>query len=521
MQRGAMKRRAGPGARRPALRQIEPLLRISGLGLSEAGEAIALQAGGAAPVEPLADADLGATLPGGGDAVRLVDTRAGREAAPDALTIGYFDPARDYQLGLQRTIRRTPAARTEQEDLPVALGADAAKQLADAMARRLSGAAITGELQLPWRYAGIAAGATVEACGRCWRVRKAIIEGLVVKLSVEALPGGSAGAFAADAGRSVPDPSLPPGATLLAAMDLPPLPGPLPTTPRIWLAVGGETGWRRADVEMSLDSGTGYAPVGSFAGPAVIGTAATVLADGPTDRWDRGAGVEVLISNTALWLESRGPEAVLAGANLALIGNEIFQFADAEALAPGRFRLSMLLRGRRGSEAMTAAHAIGERFVLLDPARLVPVDFGLDTIGGTINFRAFGSGDSAAGATDGLTLAGIALRPLAPVHLRAAVLADGGVALRWTRRSRAGFGWQDGTDAPLGEESEAWRIEVLVGAEVRRSVMTTNAQWTYAAADRVADGLAVQGPVTVQIRQLSAAVGPGAPARLSVALPAI
>ena len=504
-----------------ALHQIEPLLRISGLGLSEAGEAIALQAGGAGPIEALADIDLGATPPGSADAVRLVDTRAGREAAPEAIAIGYFDPARDYQLGLQRNVRRTPVVRTEQDDLPVALSADAAKQLADAMARRLSGAVTTAELQLPWRYAGIAAGATVEACGLRWRVRKAIIEELVVKLSVETLPGVAAGPALADPGRSAGDPGVPPGATLLTALDLPPLPGPLPTTPRIWLAVGGETGWRRADVEMSLDNGANYAPVGSFAGPATIGIAATALADGPSERWDRGAGVEVLISNTALWLESRGPEAVLAGANLALLGDEIIQFADAEALAPGRFRLTTLLRGRRGTEAMTGAHLAGERFVLLDPARLVPVDLGLDAIGSEVRFRAFGSGDLAGGTSAALALAANCLRPLAPAHVRAAPVADGGVALRWTRRSRAGFGWQDGTDAPLGEEGEAWLVEVLVAGEVRRSATTASAHWTYTAADRLADGMAAQMQAAVRIRQISAAAGLGTPAGTTVALPAI
>lgn len=509
------------GAAGSALRPIETLQRLSGLALSETGEALVLHAVGAGTAEALADTDLGASAPGEAAASQLVDTRAGRDAAPDAVLIGYFDPARDYQLGLQRSVRRTPVVRTEQEDLPVALAADAAKQLAGEMARRLSTARTTAELQLPWRYAGIGAGATVVAAGARWRVRKVLIEGAVVKLSVEALPGGGTAASTADPGRSLIGEAVPPGATLIAAMDLPALPGPLPTTPRIWLAVGGETGWRRADVEMSLDGGASYQPVGGFAGPAVIGTAATVLGDGPTDRWDRGAGVEVLISNTALWLESRGLDAVLAGANLALIGDEIVQFAEVAALAPGRFRLSMLLRGRRGTEAAAGTHVAGERFVLLDPARLVPVDLGLDAIGSPVRFRAIGSGDPDAGASAELVLAGQALRPLSPVHLRTAATPDGGITVSWIRRSRAGFAWQDGTDVPLGEEREAWLAEVLAGGEVRRSASVLGTSWSYTAADRVADGTEVQGPVAVRIRQLSAAAGLGAPAVIDVALPSL
>lgn len=509
------------GAAGSALRQIEPLLALSGLSLSEAGEAIALRGEADGAVEAVAEDDLGAAKPGDTEPVRLADTRAARDTAPDVLTIGYFDPAREYQLGLQRSVRRTPARRTEQQDLPVALSAEAAKQLAEAMARRRTGAATTAELKLPWRYAGIAAGATVAACGARWRVRRTLIEGLIVTLSVELLPDGRDITAAADAGRSVPDPGVPPGATLIAAMDLPSLPGILPAAPRIWLAVGGETGWRSASVEMSLDGGANYAPVGSFAGAATIGTAVTALADGPTDRWDRGAGVEVLIANTGLWLESRGPEAVLAGANLALLGDELVQFADVAALAPGRFRLTMLLRGRRGTEAAAAGHIAGERFVLLDPARLAAVDLGLDAIGAPVRFRATGSGDSPGGADTTVVLAGNALLPLSPVHLRAAVAADGSLALRWTRRSRAGFGWQDGTDAPLGEEREEWRVEVVADGSIRRSVTVASSQWTYSAADRLADGLALQGPISARIRQLSAAAGLGIPAELAVALPTI
>jgi hypothetical protein len=33
-----------------------------------------------------------------------------------------------------------------------------------------------------------------------------------------------------------------------------------------------------------------------------------------------------------------------------------------------------------------------------------------------------------------------------------------GDGLRWTRRSRAGWGWADGGDVPLGEETERYRV---------------------------------------------------------------
>lgn len=52
------------------------------------------------------------------------------------------------------------------------------------------------------------------------------------------------------------------------------------------------------------------------------------------------------------------------------------------------------------------------------------------------------------------------MRPLSPVHLAHRWSTDGALMLSWVRRSRDGWGWADGVDAPLAEESEAYRIVV-------------------------------------------------------------
>jgi hypothetical protein len=57
-------------------------------------------------------------------------------------------------------------------------------------------------------------------------------------------------------------------------------------------------------------------------------------------------------------------DAIMAGANLALIGDELIQFGRAEQLGPGLFRLSHLLRGRRGTEWAAAGHSVGDVFCL-------------------------------------------------------------------------------------------------------------------------------------------------------------
>ncbi len=60
--------------------------------------------------------------------------------------------------------------------------------------------------------------------------------------------------------------------------------------------------------------------------------------------------------------------------------------------------------------------------------------------------------------TASIANAGLTLRPLTPVHPRAIAGADGGLALRWTRRARGAWTWPDEIETPLGEEAEAYLV---------------------------------------------------------------
>ncbi|KPF59567.1 hypothetical protein IP88_16285, partial [alpha proteobacterium AAP81b] len=272
-------------------------------------------------------------------------------------------------------------------------------------------------------------------------------------------------------------------------------------------------GWRRADVAASGDGGASYAIAATLPGGAVIGSAVTALPAGATAGWDAHGAVTVELLAEAMWLESASPAAVLAGANRALLGDEIVQFTRAEALGSRRFRLSGLLRGRRGSEAAVTGHAAGERFVLLDPADLVALDPGLERLGQTLLLRPEGAGDADAVA-QAVLVTGAALRPLAPARLR--LHHDGGdLVARWIRRSRAGFAWTDGIDAPLAEANEAYRVSIRLDGRLARRFDVTAPAARYTAADRLADGGG--SVVTVAVAQLSAAVGPGAQAIASLA----
>ena len=216
-----------------------------------------------------------------------------------------------------------------------------------------------------------------------------------------------------------------------------------------------------------------------------------------------------------MWLESRSPASVLAGSNLAVIGGEIVQFSDVEALSPRRFRLSGLLRGRLGTEAAVASHAAGETFVLLESSSLLQLDLDPGGIGRTYRVRATGVDDAGAVPTEIVPM-GRGLQPLSPAHLRIAIV-DGDVMAQWTRRSRAGFGWTDFVDAPLAEATETYLVTVALNGRPVRTVTVNTPRFVYALADRVADGNGTA--VTVTVAQSSAVVGPGTPASITLTLP--
>ncbi|TRW14350.1 GTA baseplate fiber-binding domain-containing protein [Glacieibacterium frigidum] len=489
----------GGAAREP----LAQLARLFDLRFTDDGARLVMRAGAGAAAT-IADADLGSVAAGSDTKTARSETRAAAAALDDAVAIGFLDPARDYQAGLQRASRRGGGGRTGQIDAPVVLAADDAKRLAaDVLARGLA-ARTTAALRLPWRALGVRAGDRVMSG---WAVRRWSFGDFVVTLDAERLPLRAAGSGVADPGRSHDAGDAAPGPTTLAVLDLPPLFDGGGTTPRLWIAAAGASpGWRRTGIAFSADDGDSYAMAGEVGAASAIGVLAEPLPTGCDDRWDRASAVVVQLGD--MWLESRSEAAVLAGANLAVIGDEIVQFGDAMALGGGRFRLSNLLRARRGT--MVAAHAAGTCFVLLDATRLLAVDPPAELLGRTIRVRATGAGDAATPPVV-LTLGGAALRPLAPVFLAGRTEGED-IVFTWRRRSRAGFAWLDGNDASLGEAREAYRVTLASGGIVRRTADTDAPEWRYPAAARAADGLADGAAVTLTVAQIGELTGPGAPA---------
>ena len=421
-------------------------------------------------------------------------------APPTCVALSYYDVARDYQAGTQRASRPGGSQRTRTLPLPAALTPAAAKGLAEGRLASDAAARASAGVRLGWRHLLLRPGALARIEGEAglWIVRRWQLGAGIVDLELARAPDALSPAEAGVPGRSIEQPDLIHGPTELRLFEAR-LPG-YGDAPWLFAAAAGPSpGWRRAALLVSNDGGATWDESGATAEPAILGHSLDAPAAGHAALFDERSSIEVELLNEAMWLESRADDALAAGANLALLGSELIQFGRAEPLGDRRFRLSRLLRGRLGTEWAASGHGPEESFVLIRPGSLAAVRLPLAAIGATARVTALGIGDTAEGVGAERQVTGEALRPLAPVHLAAAIDADGDLVVTWARRSRLGFDWANGADTPLGEERERYSV-AIAGAAAARSFEVAEPLLVYAGAGQLADGMTP--PFTISVAQI-------------------
>jgi hypothetical protein len=270
--------------------------------------------------------------------------------------------------------------------------------------------------------------------------------------------------------------------------------------------------WPGAEAIWSATDFAGYQRSALAVAPSTVGQTLDDLPAGPTARWHNASFRVLLYGGT---LTSLADSAVLAGGNVAAVQRadgawEVIQFANAELTGSHIYTLSRLLRGQAGSEwAMGAPLGAGAPFVLLNKA-ITTIASGLDALERTMQLRVVAAnrdyGDATALALQATPQA-TALRPLAPVHLKAA-RGGSGVTFTWIRRTRIdGDSWVG--EVPLGEDSEQYSVDILSGTAVVRTLGANQPTVLYAAADEIADFGAAQTTLSVRVTQISATVGAG------------
>ncbi|MCH8240071.1 MAG: glycoside hydrolase/phage tail family protein [Proteobacteria bacterium] len=302
------------------------------------------------------------------------------------------------------------------------------------------------------------------------------------------------------------------GQALAAFLDLPLLRGD--EVPHTGYVAAYQSPWPGAVAFYRSPEDSGFIVKALATGLATLGVTEQDFSTGPTSRFDRANICRVRLDNGEL--QSVTELALLGGANTAAIENadgdwEVFQFRDAALVGPSIYELSNLLRGQAGTEkAMADPVAAGARFVLLDSA-VTQVDMTADEIRLDFNWK-YGPISRDIGHPSYQNkvhgFSGLGLRPLSPVHVRGA-RAGNDVQISWVRRTRIGGDSWDTSEVPLGEDVESYQVEILDGAQVKRTLTSTGPSVSYSEAEQIADWGAPQFTYNINVYQLSASYGRG------------
>jgi hypothetical protein len=273
------------------------------------------------------------------------------------------------------------------------------------------------------------------------------------------------------------------------------------------------TNWPGARVYVSADGGTTYTSMFTVTSEATMGVTTTALGDfhGGNIR-DELSSVNVRMSNGTL--SSTTNAGLRAGVNMAVIGDEIVFFRDATLQGNGTYTLRGFLRGRRGSEYAMADHAIGERFVLVDPTTFVRVPQSTADIGIPKKYKAVTSGMSIATASaQDFTNEGTGLMPYAPYHLGGGRDASNNATLKWVRGNRTSTEFRSGVGVPMSEATEAYEVDIFSDATHATVLHTitglTSPTTPFSAADQTSVGITPGNTIYFGAVQLSAIVGRG------------
>lgn len=220
-------------------------------------------------------------------------------------------------------------------------------------------------------------------------------------------------------------------------------------------------------------------------------------------------------------LESKSVAEIFNLENAAVIGNEIIQFRDAVLIGDRKYRLTGILRGRRGTEDLAAIHKqAGTRFILMSGEDgILRPDVGALGIGVESGYRAVTIGGIVQQADIQLfTNNARGLKPYAPRRAFGWKTATG-VSYRWTRRSRIDGGWRNGVNVPIGEAVEEYAVYMRAtgGALIAtfssavQNIDLTSAQITAAfnAYDLANGGTISRTWIELSVAQVSATVGAG------------
>jgi hypothetical protein len=490
---------------------IEPLRQAYFFDAVENGDEIVFVKRGGASVVTIPADELGASE--GGEPEPLVTPKRAQETElPATVRVTYMVREADYQVGSQQARRVTTGSRQIVDvELPIVMTDEKGAEVADVLlhdgwvgrTERKFSTTRKYTKHLPtdvvtvndgeFTYTGQLLEKMEDGPVIRWTLRDTIAAIYSPNVTPSQTSGGG-GEIRFD------------GPMRLMLMDLPALRDDDYDSPGFY-AVAGSYGsqFRGGAIYKSADD-TAYSSIQAMNVAGVMGYATTVLGDfSGGNTVDEVNSVTVTLYDSDATLSSITRAELLNDGGACLLGNEVLQIQRRTLIAPKTYKLTGFLRGRKGTEQHMASHAINERFVVLDPANVYRVSQQLAEVGEAY-YKGVANGTAIVdAATQEFENTAAALKPWTPVHLYRAFTASG-YAVQWVRRPRFGGVWSNGTDVPLGEATEQYRVRVLDGTTVLETQTVTE---PYAEVGN-------HPGMTVEVCQLSALVGAGFPATVTL-----
>jgi hypothetical protein len=422
---------------------------------------------------------------------------------PETLALRHYDPARDYQIGVQRSALADGGRIAQQIDLPASLSATSARRLADLQLLSQSRRQSAWTAYIMRGETEIRAGDKIRepSSSELWQVTDIEHFGMASRISAQKPVAADAiSEENADSGRNLMPPDLVTGATRLVLLDLPVITGGDQMRPLIAIAAASSAaGWRGA--ALSKQTANGLEEIGATAQPAVIGLVQNLLRPHSPNLIDMENVITVQLLNSVMELPEQEVALSDTSAPIFWLAGEIIRAQRTDYQGNGLYRLSHLQRGCFGTEDKISEHTTGETLLLLEANSLRLIESDDVSPGLLLKVEATGLGDLEPAIAETI-IKGNAIRPFAPVHGRITKLAGGSVLMQWARRNRIDHGWRDGVDQPLDEDSELYQIDLSMGGAVIATFQASSPELTLSAA-QIADLFLVSGQlVTIQICQI-------------------
>lgn len=488
---------------------LDQLALVADIDFVESGGKIVARRRSRTPVAVIIDGDLGAYEEDGEPGDPLPLKRSAEYDEPRDYILEFLDVDRDFDTNTAQARRGATTSNVVlSESTTLSLSADGAALAAERKLNATWSARSRYAVRLPRKYMRLEPGDRVVSQGVRYKIED-ITYGNVIEatLSRELRPDITIAQAVVSSGSIAPQRIQTVSPSAITVLDMPLLPGE--TTERVVIGAAPlipSGKWSGA--VLAVDG----ASLATVSAPITTGQAVTALPPGPRHSFDRAATVRVTSSGS---LTSVAEADLIAATrtNLVVIGSELIQFATATLVAAGTYDLSILLRGRGGTEGAIASHVAGEGFALVDKS-LPALTIADHDVGVSRTVSAVSLGATSDTATSVVTrIAGYAFRPWSPAHVQGGRDAGGEWSITWVRRDRRDGLWLAYRDVGLSETVEAYELDILDGAgAVRRTIAAATPAALYSAAQQVADFGSPQTSLSLALYQLSTVVGRGYPA---------